>query len=57
MRKTKIIIVENDRPVCRLPEHEARILTIRNDVRYGGSTMGDMSDDCDMEPHSIGNIS
>lgn len=57
MRKTKIIIVEDDRPVCRLPEHEARILTICNDVRYGDSIMCNMSGDSDMEPHSIGNIS
>jgi len=57
MRKIKIIIGEDDRPVCRLPEHEARILTMRSDVRYGDSTMCNMSDDCDMEQHSIGNIS
>jgi hypothetical protein len=57
MRKIKIIIVEGGRPVCRLPEHEARILTIRNDVRYRDSTTCNMSDDCDMEPHNIGNIS
>jgi hypothetical protein len=57
MRKTKIIVVEDGRPVCWLPEHGARILTIRNGVRHGNSTMCNMSDDCDMEPHSIGNIS
>jgi len=57
VKKTNIIIVKDGRPVCRLPEHEARILTIHNDVWYGDSTTCNMSDDCDMEPHSIGNIS
>jgi hypothetical protein len=57
VKKTKIIIVKDGRPVCLLPEHEARILSIRNDVRYGDSTTCNMSVDCDMEQHSIGNIS
>lgn len=56
-RKTTIINVEGGRPVNRLPEHEVGILTLRDDVRYGDSTMCNMSDDCDVEPHSIGNIS